>query len=256
MNWKLLDPESHQHWDDVESTQDIIKKSEYPPGSWITADRQNSGRGRKGKIWSAFGESRLIFSGKIKVPLENMVLPMISIFVGNALLRILRSHFPSESKSLSVKWPNDIFKNHKKVGGILIEGDIEGDHASVMIGIGCNLSSQEIPDDLKEIADSIQKELIAPEKIKNIYLDLVKTINSEMWNLLVPGPNNEGMIYAEKNSLLHYATLEFTHEGVFRKGTVQGYNTFGHLIVLTNDGFKIDLIDSPEDLKVVEYAKS
>jgi BirA family biotin operon repressor/biotin-[acetyl-CoA-carboxylase] ligase len=255
MNWKLLDPELHYNLDSVDSTQDIIRKKEYKPGSWVTAKEQTSGRGRKGRPWSVFGDSRLIFSGKIEVPVENLILPMISIFVGNALLRTLRSHFPTVANILSVKWPNDVYKNHKKVGGILLEADVEGNHATIIIGIGCNLGSKYVPENLNDVADSILDEPISNEKYDNIKQDLVKMINSEMWNLLIPGPNNEGMIYAEKNSLLHYATLEFTLDGKKITGEVQGYNTFGHLIVLTNDGLKIDLIDSPDDLKVVHYAK-
>ncbi|EMG20013.1 hypothetical protein LEP1GSC150_0147, partial [Leptospira interrogans serovar Copenhageni str. LT2050] len=61
----LLQPEKGIFLDSVTSTNTVIKGKEFPHGTWIVAEEQTAGRGRKDRTWEVFGEESLIFSGKI-----------------------------------------------------------------------------------------------------------------------------------------------------------------------------------------------
>lgn len=61
---------------------------------------------------------------------------------------------------VGIKWPNDILYNGKKLVGILTEMNAEMDRINYIIigmGINVNIASDEMPDDIKDIATSISQ---------------------------------------------------------------------------------------------------
>jgi len=101
------------------------------------AEIQTQGRGRRGRVW------RMPFGGGIAVSFLRRfdggmaTLAGLSLVVGIAVLRALGD---SGVVGASLKWPNDVVANGRKLGGILVElgGDVLGPcHA--IIGIGINL---------------------------------------------------------------------------------------------------------------------
>jgi BirA family biotin operon repressor/biotin-[acetyl-CoA-carboxylase] ligase len=98
------------------------------PGHVILADEQTTGRGRFGRSWLSPGGG--LYATFI-VPMH----PMISIVSAIAVLRVL-SEFGVQA---TLKWPNDLLIEGRKLGGFLIEAidDI------ALVGIGINLT--EVP---------------------------------------------------------------------------------------------------------------
>jgi BirA family biotin operon repressor/biotin-[acetyl-CoA-carboxylase] ligase len=99
---------------------------------------QYAGRGRLGRRWIA------PFGGGIAVSLgwscSDVVrtLPALSLGVGVAVVRALER---AGAAGISLKWPNDIWFNDRKMGGVLIELRAEaGGPAYVVIGLGLNVS--------------------------------------------------------------------------------------------------------------------
>lgn len=105
----------------------------------IIAKKQTQGRGQMGTVWSSQASKNLTFSVFKDVSKLHLEHPFyISIVTSLALLKTLQ--FFSISR-LSVKWPNDILSEDKKICGILIENVIKQNtiNASV-IGIGLNVN--------------------------------------------------------------------------------------------------------------------
>jgi BirA family biotin operon repressor/biotin-[acetyl-CoA-carboxylase] ligase len=104
----------------------------------VLAERQTSGRGRRGRNWvSPFGEN-LYYSLALQVDGGMRQLEGLSLVVGLALLRALRV---AGVVSAGLKWPNDVLVDGRKVAGILLE--LSGDPADVchvVIGIGVNVN--------------------------------------------------------------------------------------------------------------------
>ena len=59
-------------------------------------------------------------------------------------------------KNVSIKWPNDVLVNDKKICGILLEGQLPN---YLVIGVGLNVNQKEFPDGLRRPATSIRNEL-------------------------------------------------------------------------------------------------
>jgi BirA family transcriptional regulator, biotin operon repressor / biotin---[acetyl-CoA-carboxylase] ligase len=110
-------------------------------GSVIAAELQKHGRGRRGRSWHADLGGALTFSLLWRFNQGMGFLSGLSLAVGVALLRALKS---LGVDSMTLKWPNDVLHHNCKLAGILIEaqGDVLGPSFAV-IGIGINLKLSE-----------------------------------------------------------------------------------------------------------------
>lgn len=120
-----------------------------PSGTVITAGRQTAGRGRRGRAWSAPAGKALLCTA-ILAPLEreHALLPLAVPLAVCEAVEALAPH------RCQVKWPNDVWFEQRKLGGILIEAQPP---AWAVIGIGLNVAiePEEFPDDLRYPAVSV-----------------------------------------------------------------------------------------------------
>jgi BirA family biotin operon repressor/biotin-[acetyl-CoA-carboxylase] ligase len=110
----------------------------------VLAERQVSGRGRRGRKWvSPFAEN-LYYSLVLRIDGGMRQLEGLSLVVGLAVLQALRNF---GVPGAGLKWPNDVLVGNKKIAGILLElvGD-PADVCHVVLGIGVNVNMQEADD--------------------------------------------------------------------------------------------------------------
>lgn len=146
-------------YEEVESTNskaNELLKQGYPSGTVVIADRQTKGKGRLGRTWISPSGKNLYMSIALKPnipPKYATVLTLTSVVACTTALRRY-TDIP-----VMIKWPNDMLVDDKKVGGILTEMKIEGEKiksAVVGIGINVNMTEQDMPDEIKEIASSLK----------------------------------------------------------------------------------------------------
>ena len=102
------------------------------------AEHQSAGKGRRGRTWVSPYGSNLYMSILWRFQQGGIAATAgLSLAVGVAVIRALKQHHIHE---VSLKWPNDIYSQGKKLGGILIEvsGETDGP-CSAVIGLGLNL---------------------------------------------------------------------------------------------------------------------
>jgi BirA family biotin operon repressor/biotin-[acetyl-CoA-carboxylase] ligase len=107
-----------------------------PSGTVLVADRQTSGRGSRGRTWTASSETGLTFSLLWVFPGIVARLSGLSLAVGVAVARALAR---CGADGIKLKWPNDILHGEGKLGGILVEIDADDRNARAIAGIGLNL---------------------------------------------------------------------------------------------------------------------
>lgn len=106
----------------------------------ILAERQSSGRGRRGRKWvSPFAEN-LYYSLVLRIDGGMRQLEGLSLVVGLAVMQTLGALGVPDA---GLKWPNDILVGRKKIAGILLElvGD-PADVCHVVLGVGINVNMQ------------------------------------------------------------------------------------------------------------------
>jgi BirA family biotin operon repressor/biotin-[acetyl-CoA-carboxylase] ligase len=122
-------------------------------GTWVRADRQTGGRGRRGRAWTSIPGNLFISTIVRRQPGEGPA-QQLSFVAALALDRALQAWVAAER--LSLKWPNDLLLDGVKVSGILLEG--AGD--ATIIGFGVNLAGH--PTDIERPATSLAGAEVAP----------------------------------------------------------------------------------------------
>ena len=96
----------------------------------LVAERQTAGRGRLGRPWQSAAGDSLTFS--LGLPFAPRDWSGLSLAVGLAVAESLHP-------GIGLKWPNDLWWQDRKLGGILIEAATTGGLSQVVIGIGLNI---------------------------------------------------------------------------------------------------------------------
>jgi BirA family biotin operon repressor/biotin-[acetyl-CoA-carboxylase] ligase len=148
------------HEETAGSTMDIsreLAKNGEPHGTVITADFQDSGRGRiRGRVWQMERELNLPFTILLHYRYIEEIPAALTLRTGLAVSLAIEDFSPVLQGSVKIKWPNDIMIGAKKAAGILCETDVQAsENGSVHIGIGINFAQKEFPANLKEKATSI-----------------------------------------------------------------------------------------------------
>lgn len=108
-----------------------------PCATACLAERQSAGRGRRGRTWvSPFGVN-LYLSLLWRYPQGPAALGGVSLAAGVAVAQVLRDSGVSD---LTLKWPNDLLWQRRKLGGLLLEvgGEVQGP-SFLVAGLGLNL---------------------------------------------------------------------------------------------------------------------
>ena len=104
-------------------------------GSVVLAETQLGGRGRRGRTWISPFARNISLSMGLAIEREGHELGSLSLTVGLAVLKALYSLGVGE---LSLKWPNDVLCQGRKLCGVLIEVDRSRDLPQAVVGIGIN----------------------------------------------------------------------------------------------------------------------
>lgn len=104
----------------------------------FAAGFQTQGRGRQQRKWQANPNDALLCSLAWRFLQYPPDLPALSLVVALALVESLVD-LNVDRQRLSIKWPNDVLLDGKKLAGILIEASLQQERVSAVIGMGVNL---------------------------------------------------------------------------------------------------------------------
>lgn len=220
---------------EVDSTntylKNILSNSKPVEGTVIMAESQYAGRGQQQNRWHSEPGKNLAFS----ILLNPAFLPVadqfdltrvVSLGVYNALKPLL-------GDTLKIKWPNDVYYNDSKLGGILIENILQGQKIKhSVIGIGLNINQLDFPEWVPNPV-SVKQILQRDEDLKAILLDICSHI--EAWYLkLKAGKTDE--IRHTYLSILYWLNQrrQFRSNGETFEGTIKSVKDNGLLVVEDN----------------------
>ena len=125
-------------------------------GLAILADRQERGRGRSGRAWASLPGVGLYTSILLRPAVPPRQAPLLTIVAGLAVADAIKAFVQIEP---SLKWPNDVLLDGRKVAGILTEMATVGQQIGhVVVGIGVNVRHRlaDFPTDVQATATSIE----------------------------------------------------------------------------------------------------
>lgn len=123
-------------------------------GLCIVALEQTAGRGRRQRVWASPKAAGLYLSIVLRPRIEINSWPLITLMTS---LVVADGLFEAFGFHADIKWPNDLLVSGRKVSGILAE-TIETDQGrAAIVGIGVNLNANTLPEELRDVATSIEE---------------------------------------------------------------------------------------------------
>ncbi len=206
----------------VSSTMDTARNC-YKNGSRVIAlaREQTAGRGRHGNKWFSPTDSGIYMSVAVKPNLLLIrSLPLINIAACAAVHKLLKERYRIDTK---IKWPNDIYYNSKKICGILIESETEGNSITyIAIGIGLDLKENENYGSLSENGSYINP------------IELVSLLTGELDKQLDNITNNHSSLlsYWKSNNNTIGKKILIDDSGTKISGYAKDIDENGYLIVM------------------------
>jgi len=161
----------------VTSTNSYLKESArnrvLEEGTVVVARNQTAGKGQRGNSWESEAGKNITCS----ILLYPSFLPVQRFFLLSEAVSLgVKETLDVYTDGITVKWPNDIYHNEKKIVGILFENELTGNvYTSSVIGIGVNVNQEHFlsdapnPVSLKQITGRERDtEAILKEMIGNI----------------------------------------------------------------------------------------
>lgn len=147
------------YFDIIDSTntkaQELAEKG-YPSGTLVVADKQESGKGRRGRSWVSPSGTGIFMTLMIKPDINPNNASMLTLVAALAVAKAITSVTGEEAL---IKWPNDIVVNGKKVCGILTEMNAQFDYINhIVVGIGINVHNESFPEEISQMASSLMIE--------------------------------------------------------------------------------------------------
>lgn len=151
--------------DKVDSTNNYLKtiSTENDEMVFVMTKEQTNGRGYNGNSWQSHIDKSLTFSFSLSIKKE-FDSQKFNFWLSDKIATFLSRKL---GRNISLKWPNDLFVDDKKLGGILLER-IEGNQKKIIAGIGINVNQKEFSN--LEYATSLHK-------ISNLSYDIVNLYN-------------------------------------------------------------------------------
>ncbi len=201
-------------------------------GEIIVALTQLKGRGQRGNQWLSEANKNLTFSVYLKPnKLEVKHQFYLNIIISLAIASYIEGELTCKA---SIKWPNDIFVNKKKIAGILIENSIKRFIETSVIGIGLNVNQTQF-DNLNATSTQLEcgRELDILKELKSLTLYL-----DHYYSLLFDG-QLERLRRAYLDKLYGLNRPLLFDDGVIFNGTITGVNELGQLEVLKSEEKKL-----------------
>ena len=209
----------------------LLKQTKVPFGTVIMARYQTNGKGQRNAVWDAEGESNLLMS----VVLNTQFLPVEKVFFLSKVVALaLNYSLDKFGIQSSIKWPNDLVVNQKKIAGVLIENQWIGQRlASSIIGIGLNVNQVIFPDSFN--ATSLKLLTSRSFIVEDVLKVICKYLN-QFYNELIDLSFDKIDLTYHKLLVNYNRWAKFRQKNEIFTAKVNGVNDEGELILQLKNG--------------------
>jgi BirA family transcriptional regulator, biotin operon repressor / biotin---[acetyl-CoA-carboxylase] ligase len=224
---------SFRHYDEIESTNleaKALALGGAPEGTVVVAECQSAGRGRLGRRWTSPAGKGLLLSVVLRPNMAMSDAHMLTLVTAVAAAEAIEAQ---TRIPVSIKWPNDLFIEDKKVGGILMEVSGEQDEVDwIVVGIGINVNTAfvELPVALRRTAISLQIAGGEPVDRSTLLAALLLSLETHYARAVTGGFEHVVSSFRQRDYLLKKSVSVETREGPV-VGKASGIDERGALLV-------------------------
>jgi BirA family biotin operon repressor/biotin-[acetyl-CoA-carboxylase] ligase len=231
-------------FEEVNSTNDVaysMALEDAPEGTVVIAESQTRGRGRMNRSWVSPSGKNLYLSLVLKPPIPPREAPFLTYMGAVATAEALADNFCLDA---SLKWPNDILVNGRKLAGLLNEVKAESDRvvfAVLGFGVNLNVDQKAFPPGLRGKATSVMGELGHSVSRVGFTRCLLESIEAWYETFLTRG--HESIIEKwEALAQIRGKSIEVRSFGVIHRGVADGLDRDGALVLRGGTGEKIRVV--------------
>ena len=192
----------------------------------VISEEQTAGRGRQGKDWYSPDSGNIYMSIRFKNNNPDPLSLVVGLLISEAMDSV-----SGQKINVGLKWPNDLLIDNKKICGILIESEINGDNNDFIIGIGINYSLPQKESWWGEIGDLAN--ILPREK-------LINGILKKIINYAENGYKNWKSAW--ENRCIHMGKeikAISNNQNDYEMGKFYGINEEGNMMLQTKNALKI-----------------
>lgn len=203
-------------------------------GTVAIAEQQTAGRGRQGNVWYSPPGLGLYFSVLLRPQLSSIKLSGLTLALGTSAAEAAQK---VSGAPVEVKWPNDLYCNGRKVGGILTEMQSkDGTVSGAIVGIGINVNNEMIPLELCETASSLYLESGRACAREDLLTALLSQMETDYGSFREHGFKTFSERLSERFFLKNKWVSVRDEAGRTVKGVATGFDAEGGLLLITEDG--------------------
>lgn len=224
-------------YEEIDSTNTQAKRlaeEDAPSGTLVVSDCQVKGKGRRGRVWTSPKGEAIYMTILLRPQIRPDRASMVTLVMGLSVVQAIRNVLALET---SIKWPNDVVLNRKKLVGTLTEMSAQMDYIEYMvIGTGINANMTEFSEELKDKATSLRMEMGRSVNRASLIAESMKCFEKN-YEIFEKTQDLSGLIEDYQAVLANLnqpvRVLEPGHE---YSGIARGINEKGELLVEREDG--------------------
>ena len=231
------------YFDATDSTNVQAKRlaeAHAPHGTLVVSDRQDGGKGRRGRSWASPSGVGIWMSLILRPEIAPSSASMLTLA---AALAVRKGILEETGLSPLIKWPNDLVLNGKKICGILTEMSTElMEIQYVITGIGINVNQKEFPPEIRDTATSLSLEAGRSFRRSSLIAAILKAFEKDYTAFLKTG--DLSLLLEEYNACLVNRGKEvciLDPSGEYR-AVAEGIDESGSLLVTLPDGTRREII--------------
>lgn len=212
--------------------KELLQTQNVDEGTVVWADFQSAGKGQRGNGWESEAEKNILFSivlfpSFVKAGEQFILSQIVSLAVANCLQEY--------TEGISIKWPNDIYWNEKKICGILLENTILEDNIGYSVaGIGININQEIYRSDVPNPV-SLKQITNRDYNLEEILKTVVDNINVYYQQIKIG--KTDSLIKQYKESLFRKDGYHLYNDGISNfLARIQDVDSSGILILKTKEG--------------------
>lgn len=222
--------------DCVESTNNSLLsqiKDGKPSGSLLLCEHQTAGRGRLGRTWHSPYAANVYLALYWGFKKDTAELSGLSQTISMAILNALSKH---NVPNLSLKWPNDVCHDGKKLASVFIDMVAEShSRTDTVIGVAVNLSMPETQHEIDQPWTDIQKITQQFPDRNQITASLIDAIYSALVEFDQKGFTPFVARWAQHDGLINKTIMASNaHHKI--AGVAKGLGSMGELLIETSEG--------------------
>ena len=205
---------------------ELVGKKKAEEGTIVVTDFQTAGKGQTGNSWESEAGKNLTFS-LLLYPTEMDIREQFAL--SEAISLGLTDTLQVYAEGFSIKWPNDIYWQDKKIAGILIENAIMGRGIShCIVGIGLNMNQEEF---ISDAPNPVSLKQITGKEFP-LY-ELLLTLRENIFNRYIQLLHQDETLYKDYFKSLYRKTGFHLYEAESEKfeAKIKSVQLSGHLVL-------------------------